>query len=118
MKRPLILDTANGETSSTHEILAYIHDLGISVRAIVLAGSPPLLSLGLLVKEEGCHFTWDASGPKVNSPSGKTLRCKIQHNVPHITPAKSASKGTRKAYSAASGSSSIHGHVIEKSCGK
>ena len=101
LKKPMILDTANGETRATHEMKAYVKDLGIFVRAIILAGSPPLLSLGLLVKEEGCNFTWDKNGPKVISANGKTLRCKIQHNVPHVTPAaKSAMKGTKVAESA------------------
>ena len=78
LKRPLDLDTANGGTKATLKILAYVKVLDLSVKAIILSGSPPLLSLGLLAKEEGCNFTWDSSGPKVTSPSGKTLRCKIR----------------------------------------
>ena len=56
MKRPLILDTANGETRATCEILAYVKDLDLCVKAIILSGSPPLLSLGMLVKGRGMQL--------------------------------------------------------------
>ena len=55
---PLQLTTANGATNATHTAEVYVRELDITVVALVLGSSPPLLSLGKLCTENGFRYVW------------------------------------------------------------
>ena len=62
LPEPLDLDTASGIVQATHEPTVYVYELGIRLTALVMPDSPPLLSVGLLVKDLGMAFTLDQNG--------------------------------------------------------
>ena len=93
LDEPLIMDTASGDAKATNGCTAYVQELGFEVQAVVLEKSPPLLSMGLLVRDHGCSFKWSKeSGPRLIASTGKTLHCGLVHNVPTIVPVISAFK--------------------------
>ena len=58
MRKPQKMDAASGVVVATHEATVYVRQLGISVTALVMPDSPPLLSVGLLVKDLGMTFAF------------------------------------------------------------
>ena len=86
MAEPIPLQTANGIIQATHDVEIRVRELKIKVRAIVLTDSPPVLSLGKLVEENGFDYIWrHGEDPILISPGGKSVRCQPSHNVPFIT---------------------------------
>ena len=92
MDKPLDLDTASGIVQATHEATVYVIELGIKVTALVMPDSPPLLSVGLLVKDLGMTFAFDRDGAVLTRKNGVRIYCADMHNVPVITPCKSIYK--------------------------
>ena len=91
MNKPLDVDAASGivqATHDTHEATVYVRELGISVTALVMPDSPPLLSAGLLVKDLGMTFAFDQDGAVLTRKSGVRIYCADMHSVPIITPCK------------------------------
>ena len=88
LARPQRMDTASGEVVATHEVTVYVRELGISVSALVMPDSPPLLSVGLLVKDLDMAFAFDHRGAVLTRKSGVRVNCRDQQNVPIITPCK------------------------------
>jgi hypothetical protein len=88
LDKPLDLDTASGIVQATHEATVYVRELGISVTALVMPDSPPLLSVGLLVKDLGMTFAFDQDGAVLTRKNGVRIYCADMHNVPIIMPCK------------------------------
>ena len=59
MKRPINLCTANGTILAEDETEIYIHELDITVTAVVLDNTEAVLSLGKLVRENKFRHVWD-----------------------------------------------------------
>ena len=70
LPEPLDLDTASGIVQATHVATVHVYELGIRVTALVMPDSPPLLSVGLLVKDLGMTFTLDQKGPVLTCENG------------------------------------------------
>ena len=82
MDKPLDLDTVSGIVQATHEATVYVKELVLNVAALVMPESPPLLSVGLLVKDLGMTFAFDQDGAALTRKSGVRIYCADMHNVP------------------------------------
>ena len=86
---PVELTTANGTVKSELVAEVYVHDLGATVTAYLLADVPPILSLGKLCSESGFDYKW-LNGQDPFLQKGKhRIICHPSQNVPWIVPATS-----------------------------
>ena len=85
---PIPLQTANGIVYADKSAKIYIRALSLTVDALMLKDSPPVLSLGRLCTENGLSYIWtcnkvpyliraDGTGPRIE--------CIPKFNVPFIT---------------------------------
>ncbi len=81
---PIPLSTANGVVWATYQTDIYVNELGITVTAIILENTVPVLSLGKLVDEEGFDYIWKSQRiPFLEKGETKVL-CYPTNNVPFI----------------------------------
>ena len=77
--------SANGVISTNEVVDLFSKDLGIQVQAYVVKDSPPLISLGKIIKDFQLKYEWDESrGPMIQRPDGKWIKCSEVQNVPTI----------------------------------
>ena len=87
---PQPLNTANGATYAYQTAEIYVRDLGVTVNALILGDSPPLLSLGKLCAEHGLRYVWEgANTPYIEHIGdygipGHKIWCPTVNNVPTI----------------------------------
>ena len=66
LAKPIIMETASGETKAEYEADIYVHDLEMYVAAMVVTTpTPPLLSVGSLAQNNEVYFGWSEEGPKL-----------------------------------------------------
>jgi hypothetical protein len=88
LRKQIPIQTANGVIYVTEEVDVYVHDLDITVTALLVENSPPLLSLGKIVKDHKYKYIWDDfARPYLQRQGGKKIYCRPSQNVPLITPA-------------------------------
>ena len=84
-RRPFVVQTANGTTHASSEISAGIQALDISVTVNILAGSPPLLSVGRRCMHDGMSFVWPAgSDPYFILRTGQKVPLRVDGYVPYL----------------------------------
>ena len=93
LDEPITLKTANGYNEATQYAIVYVKELGMSVKAILLEDSPPVLSLGRLCRKDGFEFRWPQGEPHPsNAPhllkGGQKFNLFSENDVPHVTAAK------------------------------
>ena len=82
----IAIQTANGVVEVRMEVDIQVLELGITVAAFILADTPPLLSLGKLVKDYGIECRWtNKQPPTLILPSGKEVQLEQMNNVPIVT---------------------------------
>jgi hypothetical protein len=82
----VIAQTANGPIIHDETVPIYIPELKTSIRALVTnASNPNLLSLGLLVRQNGFRQTFNQQqGWLLTTPCGITTRCGMPNDVPYF----------------------------------
>ena len=78
-----IVETANGTVRAMGEATVAVPGLGATVKAIVLPGSPRLLSAGELV-EAGCALRWDAGSCALTPPCGHDVVLQVVGGIPTL----------------------------------
>ena len=79
------LRTANGIVETHLKTKVFLKHLGIKVIAWVLNNTPNLLSIGKLVEDHGCDFTWDHRSKKTTlTKDGKRIVLGTVNNVPYL----------------------------------
>ena len=69
--RPILLDTAGGESKANQVVQFVLDKLGENVEALVLPSTPYVLSLGRRCQELGYGFWWEPYGlPHLMLPDG------------------------------------------------
>ena len=63
-------------------------DLNITVTAFVLKDVPPILSLGQLVRNNGCVYEWSGQYPTIRVDD-RQIECIVRADVPMVAPAVS-----------------------------
>ena len=59
--------------------------MGANIQPMLLANTPPVLSTGKRVIQEGWSFEWrQASGPVLTKPDGTIIRMSVKNFVPII----------------------------------
>ena len=85
LRDPIPLSTANGIVWAKYETDIYVIELDITVKAIILANTVPVLSLGRIVDDEGFDYIWRSQRvPFLEKGTIKVL-CYPTNNVPFIT---------------------------------
>ena len=102
---PITLKTANGYNEATQYAIVYVKELGMSVRAILLENSPPVLSLGRLCRKDGFELRWAQGETNPgNEPhllkNGQKYNLLFENDVPHVTAAKALTVSTQPIESA------------------
>ena len=77
INRPVMLQTAKGITTADQVVDVYVRQLEIFVEALVLGESPPLLSVGQLIKEHSCTSNMGKKGATMKTPSGSPVRVRL-----------------------------------------
>ena len=85
LEYPIHSQTANGEISATKYTMIYVEKLDITIEAVIMANSPPVLSLGMLVEEQTFIFMWVPGKAPHLTRNGQKYKCFPTHNVPFIT---------------------------------
>ena len=79
----LCLKSANGPVCAFEMISYQCLTTGEVIDALVMKDSPPVLSIGRRCMELGWSFYWEPyEPPYVILPSGKTITCTADGNVP------------------------------------
>ena len=82
------LNTANGLVWSSELINLYIKELDITLTALVLDSTVPVLSIGLLIKQNGFGFVWrKGSGPYLQKGTNPRRKCWVSNEIPFIVSA-------------------------------
>ena len=85
LEQPVHLQTANGPSRARKAIEVTVPELDESIHPLVVASSPPLLSLGKRCMEDGYSFEWRAGcAPVLTLPSGRKLALLVDVNCPFI----------------------------------
>ena len=58
LPRPLGINTANGPVEVTHFIERGIRGIPDKIQCVLLRGTPPCLSVGMMVNDHGFEFVW------------------------------------------------------------
>ena len=82
---PLTLQTANGLVQAKWEVDIEIVPLKVKLKAMVLDDTPSVLSLGMLVEDEGFCFTQSPGRTPYLHKSGMEIDCPMTHHVPYLT---------------------------------
>ena len=79
-------NTAGGDTDSSDCVELSIDKLGETVQPIILDNTPPVLSVGKRVMEQGYSFPWpNGSRPYFVHPvTGKKIKLKVNGNIPYL----------------------------------
>ena len=89
LDKPLSIHTANGKVRVTKSCKIWVHELGMSVPATVLPDTADVLSLGILVTQNGFSYYWiHGQRPYLEKKlpdGGGTIRvyCEVFTNVPY-----------------------------------
>ena len=75
------VETANGTVRAVGEATVFVPGIHAAVDAVVLAQSPCLLSVGLLV-QQGYAFWWGPNGCTLRLPRGEDVELKVVGGVP------------------------------------
>ena len=82
------LNTANGLVWSSEVIDIYIKELDITITALVLDSTVPVLSIGLLIEQNGFDSFWPkGSGPYLQKGTNPRRQCWVSNDVPFIVAA-------------------------------
>ena len=101
---PLTLQTANGLIQAKWEVDIEIVPLKVKLKAMVLDDTPSVLSLGMLVEDEGFCFTQSPGRTPYLHKSGMEIECPMTHHVPYLTSiVDSGRKPSRRLDSALTG---------------
>ena len=85
--KPFKLSTANGDIEVQTKVNIDLPGLDIVMKAHVTTDTPPLMSLGRRVLEDGFSFHWEAySDPILVTPSGLIIRRPVTDFIPLLTP--------------------------------
>ena len=86
LEHPIPLTTANGLVIAKFWTYVYISLLEITVPAIILKNAPPLISMGMICRDNGFRFLWDSfdERPFLCKKDGPRLYMDTRHNVPML----------------------------------
>ena len=95
------LATANGIISADEVVQVHLPGLGSNAEILVLDSCPRVLSLGRLVEDMNCHFSWVPGRAWITDSEGGEHDCVVHNYVPSLSIAVKAS--ATEAFSAAPG---------------
>ena len=84
----MVFQTANGKTTSTHEVKVYIVELDLYLWASILTNSPCLISMGKLCREHGFTFTQVGASTPFLQKGRLKVECQTHFDVPLINPSR------------------------------
>ena len=76
--------TANGPTTATDVVDVEVPGLDAHARVLLLKGCPAVLSLGRLIEEHKCSFSWDENGAILFDHLGRKHECLVRNYVPFL----------------------------------
>ena len=80
------LRTANGRITPRTVVDLYLEELGITVEACVLNKKiPTILSVGKLVRENGCSYSWTPEDGARISLEQNVVECEVNNDTPLMT---------------------------------
>ena len=89
LAKPINMATVNGSITVDSAVRVAVPNLDREVEFIIVADSPPLLSVGRLCMLEGFGFFWPPKkSPWLVSPTGKRIPLSVHDFVPYCTAAK------------------------------
>ena len=98
LMRPIMLDTAGGESKAESTVTFPIDQLGEEIDALVLPSTPYVLSLGRRCQEMGYGFWWPPYGlPHLMLPDGRVIVLYVCDYIPYLTPGCQPERGIVRA---------------------
>ena len=78
MKEPLLMRTANGVVVAKEEADIYVEAFDTKLTAVLIADTPPLISLGKLCLQDGFTFIWKpGKTPYIQKGNGPRRMCSV-----------------------------------------
>jgi hypothetical protein len=78
------LNTCNGTAEANEQVRISTPSLGDELKALILNSTPPVMTIGKRVMEQGYGFMWQAYlAPVLYTPAGKQIQLEVINNVPH-----------------------------------
>ena len=87
LENPVPVLAAGGKEWLRYECDVWIHELQMTVTAMMLKGTPAVLSMGKLVKQNGFKVWWDHPSPLTLIKDDLRVLCWDNMDVPRLTPA-------------------------------
>ena len=78
------LATASGIIEATDVIDVNIQSPGARARVLALPNTPSVLSIGRLIEDHGCTFSWTPGEASITDPDGGVHMCEVCNYVPHL----------------------------------
>ena len=76
--------TANVPATATDVVDVEVPGLDAHARVLLLKGCPAVLSLGRLIEEHKCSFSWDENGAVLFDHLGRKHECLVRNYVPFL----------------------------------
>ena len=78
-----LLSTANGPTATRSALDVALDEGKSDIKPIVLPDSPPVLSMGQMIRKNGCKFYWDEEqGASLTLRDGRVVHLEVKDDVP------------------------------------
>ena len=102
-----MLNTCNGTAEANEIVRICIPSLGDELKALIMESTPPVMTIGKRVMEEGYGFIWQPfQAPMLYTPAGKKIQLEVVNNVPYLVDDGLAACAAEEPHGAASSSSS------------
>ena len=85
LEKPVIFQTANGDTPSTHVAPMFFSELNETIEPYVLAETPSVISVGKRTMNEGCSYVWKAgNNPYMITSDRKVITFGVIRDIPYL----------------------------------
>ena len=84
VKKPIPIQTANGEIELTESCIIFVKELGVHLPAYVRDSTVAILSRGLLCKDLGFTYEWKPGASPTLTKGDHKITCESHYNVPFI----------------------------------